>query len=81
MLDAFWSSSSATVKAHVTNVCFMTRYGDVLDFSPMPTLGPFPLYHHGGMKETILLLLRSTEKGKKKATVQYGTARKLRSIP
>jgi hypothetical protein len=45
----------------------------------MPVLGPFPLYHHGGMREAILLLLRSTEKGKKKATVQYGTARKLRS--
>jgi hypothetical protein len=78
-LDAFWSSSTATVKSHVTNVRFMTCYGDALDFSPMPVLGPFPLYHHGGMREAILLLLRSTEKGKKKATVQYGTARKLRS--
>jgi hypothetical protein len=69
----------ATVKAHVSNVRFMTRYGDALSFSPMPALGPFPLYLHGGMKEAILLLLRSTKKGKKKATVQYGTARKLHS--
>ena len=45
----------------------------------MPSLGPFPLYQHGGMLQAILLLLRSTEKGRKNKTVQYSTARKLRS--
>jgi hypothetical protein len=78
-LDAFWASATGTVKSHVTNVRFMKRYGDSLDLSPMPSLGPFPLYHHGGMLQVILLLLRSTEKGRKNKTVQYSTARKLRS--
>lgn len=68
-LDAFWSSSSPTVAAHVTNVRFMRRYGESLGFLPMPALGPFPLYKHNGMLEAIVLLLRSTEPGKKKATV------------
>jgi hypothetical protein len=45
----------------------------------MPTLGPYPLYKHGGMLQALMVLMRSTEKGKKKATVQYGTARKVRA--
>ena len=78
-LDAFWSHASTTVAAHVANVRFMARYGECLGFSPMPALGPFPLTYHGGMQEAVLLLMRSTEKGKKKATVQYSTARKVRA--
>ena len=61
------------------NVRFMARYGESLGFSPMSSLGPFPLGQHGGMQEAVLLLMRSTEKGKKKATVQYSTARKVRA--
>lgn len=78
-LDAFWSSATTTVASHVTNVRFMSRYGKSLGFLPMPSLGPIPLYKHGGMLQAILLLLRSTEKGKKKDTVQYSTARKVRA--
>eukprot|EP00804_Cyclotella_cryptica_P003619 CCRYP_002220-RA/>CCRYP_002220-RA protein AED:0.33 eAED:0.28 QI:0/0/0/1/0.25/0.2/5/0/708 len=68
-LDAFWSATT-TVASHVTNVRFMSRYGKSLGFIPMPSVGPIPLYKHGGMLQAILLLLRSTEKGKKKATVR-----------
>ena len=64
-LDAFWASATGTVSTHVTNVRFMKRYGDSLDLSPMPVLGPFPLYHHSRMLQAILLLLCSTEKGRK----------------
>ena len=78
-LDAFWSHASGTVNSHVTNVRFMSRYGDALGFAPMPALGPFSLYQHNGMLEAILLLMRSTEKGKKKATVQFSTAWKVRA--
>ena len=78
-LDAFWSHASSTVASHVSEVRFLSRYGDGLGYQTMPTLGPFPLYHHGGMAQALMVLLRSTEKGKKKATVQYGTARKIRA--
>lgn len=78
-LDAFWSHSSKTVAGHVTEVRFMTRYGRALGFNPCPPLGPFPLGHHMGMLQAIMLVMRSTEKGRKKATVQYGTARQIRA--
>lgn len=79
-LDSFWAHATTTVQAHVAQVRFMSRYGETLDISPMPALGPFPLYQHNGMLEAVLLLLRSLEPGKKKDTgVQYGTARKVRA--
>jgi hypothetical protein len=78
-LDAFWSHATSTVRSHVSEARFLARYGDFLGFDAMPALGPFPLYHHGGMLQAIMLLMRSTEKGKKRATVQYGTARKIRA--
>ena len=78
-LDAFWSHASSTVASHVSEVRFMSRYGDALGLDPMPTLGPFPLYRHNGMLQALMVLMRSTEKGKKKSTVQYSTARKARS--
>ena len=78
-LDAFWSHASGTVAAHVAEVRFLSRYGDALGFNAMPVLGPYPLYHHGGMLQALMVLMRSTEKGKKKATVQYSTARKIRA--
>jgi hypothetical protein len=78
-LDAFWAHATSTVNSHVSEVRFLSRYGEALGFEPMPSLGPFPLYKHGGMLEAIMLLMRSSEKGRKKATVQFGTARKIRS--
>jgi hypothetical protein len=78
-LDAFWAHATGTIKSHVTNVRFMSRYGDALGFLPMPPLGPYPLYQHCGMLEAIMLLMWSMEKGKKKATVQFSTARKVRA--
>ena len=63
ILDAFWAHATSTVEAHVAQVRFMARYGHSLDITPMPALGPFPLYQHNGMLEAVLLLLRSLEKG------------------
>ena len=57
----------------------MAKYGKALGYDPLPPLGPFPLYHHGGMAHAIMVLMRSTEKGRKRATVQYSTARKARA--
>ena len=80
-LDAFWYRSSGTVNGHVTEMRFLTRYAEALGFDPFPRLGPIPLGDHLGMKEAILLVLRSHEPGKDEGkTVKYGTARKLRGF-
>jgi len=78
-LDAFWSRASKTVASHVSEVRFMARYGAALGFSPMPPLGPWPLYQHLGLKEAMMVLMRSMEKGRGGGRVQYGTARKARA--
>jgi len=78
-LDAFWAHASRSVASHVSEVRFMERYGDALGVDPFPPLGPFPLGQHLGMKEAVMVVMRSMEKGRKKATVQFGTARKARA--
>lgn len=78
-LDAFWSRASKTVANHVREVKNMAKYGQMFRYSPMPVLGPWPLYTHLGMDAALMVLLRSMEKGKAGATVKYGTARKARS--
>ncbi len=57
----------------------MARYGRMLNYKPMPPLGPWPLYAHLGMAQAVMLLLRSMEKGRGGGFVQYGTARKVRA--
>lgn len=55
----------------------MSRYGDALGIDSMPSLCQFPLYYHGGMSRALMVLMWSTEKGMKKATV-HGTSHKTR---
>ena len=80
-LDAFWAHSSRTVAGHLTQVRFMARYGRMLGIeNPFPRLGPFPLGHHLGMKEAVMLIMRSLEPGAGRGgRVKFGTARKVRS--
>ena len=78
-LDAFWSHSSKTVSGHVSEVNFMARYAHALGVDPFPSLGPFALGQHLGMKEAMMVVMRSMEQGRKNATVQFGTARQARS--
>ncbi len=54
----------------------MARYGQMFRYSPMPVLGPWPLYTHLGMDAALMVLLQSMEKGKTGARVKYVTARK-----
>ena len=78
-LDAFWSRASKTVSGYVREVRFMARYGLALGISPIPPLGPWPLYSHLGMKEAMMVLMRSMETGRGGARVKYGTARLFRA--
>jgi hypothetical protein len=48
-LDAFWSRASKTIANHVQEVRNMARYDQMFRYSPMPVLGPGPLYSHLGM--------------------------------
>ena len=79
-LDAFWSRSSKTVSGHVTEVKFISKYADMLGIlDPFPKLGPFPKYHHMGMLQAMMVIMRSQEPGQGKGgTVKYGTSRKAR---
>ena len=64
---------------HVTEVNFVARYARALGVDPFPRLGPFPLETHSGMKEAIMVVMRSMERVRKKVTVQFGTSRNARS--
>ena len=81
ILDAFWSRSSATVAGHVQELSFIIEYAKRLGISnPLPPLGPFPRYHHLGMLQAMMVIMRSMEPGRgKSGKIKYGTARKVRS--
>ena len=81
-LDAFWSRSTYTVASHVSQARFIEKYARMLEIArPFPKLGPYPMYCHGGMKEAILLIMRTMEPGREPGTrVKFGTARKVRSV-
>jgi hypothetical protein len=78
-LDAFWSRASKTIANHVREVRNTARYGQMFRYSPMPVLGPWPLYARLRMDAALMVLLRSMEKGKTGDTVKYGMARKARA--
>jgi len=80
-LDAFWHRASRTVAQTVTEVNFIVRYSEALDtLRPLPNLGPFKLGEDMGMHAAVLLIMRGMEPGRSEGkTVQFGTARKIRS--
>ena len=79
-LNMFWSHASSTVSGHVREVKFIEKYADRLKISnSFPRLGPFPRYHHLGMAQAIMVVMRSMEPGKgRDGKVKYGTSRKIR---
>ena len=80
-LDAFWSRASRTIKGHLSEVRFSLKYArmaGILD--PLPRLGPYPLYYHGGVLQAIMVCLRAMEPASgRDGKVKYGTARKTRA--
>jgi hypothetical protein len=63
-LDAFWSWATKTISNHVQEVRNMNWYGQMLQYLPMPVLGPWDLHSHLGMDAAVMGLMRSMEKGK-----------------
>ena len=79
-LDAFWSHASKTVASHRTEVKFLCKYSEALEIThPFPRLGPFPVGHHLGMLQAIMLEIRSLEPGRKGKKVTWGTTRHQRA--
>jgi hypothetical protein len=54
-LDAFWSWATKTISNHVREVRNMARYGQMLQYSPMPILGPWGLHSHLGMDAAVMV--------------------------
>ena len=75
-LDAFWSHASKTVASHQTEVNFLCKYSGALEIThPFPHLGSFPVCHHLGMLQAIMLEIWSLEPGRKGKKVTWGTTR------
>ena len=61
---------------------FIVKYAKMLGMqNPLPRLGPFPVGHHLGMLQAIMVIMRSMEPGRgKTGKVKYGTSREKRSM-
>jgi hypothetical protein len=80
-LDSFWSRESSTVSQNASQARTMEDLGEALGFdSVAPPMGLFPLKDTFGMKIACVTLMKSLAPGKWEATVQYATARRMRSV-
>jgi hypothetical protein len=80
-LDSFWGRSSSTIGGNKTNLKRLVEiardeYG--ID-QPLPPMGPHELNDNWGMGLAIMMLRKSLDKGLYGPTVQFQTARRLRS--
>lgn len=80
-INAFWSREPSTVKANLGQARKMEDIGEeYYGFNSVsPPMGPFPLEDTFGMKAAVTLLRRSLDPGRHERTIQFSTARKLRS--
>lgn len=79
-LDAFWSREPKTVNKNRTEAKRAMRHAETVGlYNVFPPMGPFPLADVCGMGVAVVMLLRSRDKGKNKAHVQFDTARRVRS--
>jgi hypothetical protein len=80
-LDSLWSRESSTVSRNASQARTMEDLGEDLGFdSVAPPMGPFPLDDTFGMKIACVTLMKSLAPGKWEATVQYATARRMRTV-
>ena len=80
-IDAFWGRSESTVKNNKSNLRRLVAIAndDYGITSPLPEMGPHELKDNWGMGLAASLLGKSLDKGIYGPTVQFETARKLRS--
>jgi hypothetical protein len=80
-VDAFWSRETSTVNANARGAKRLQEIGDSLGILAVcPPMGPFSLDDTAGMALAVSILLRSLEPGRTEDTIQFSTARYLRSV-
>jgi hypothetical protein len=80
-LDAFWARESSTVLGNARELGKMADNSDILGIANyFPKSGPFPVKDQQGMRVACTVLLRSLDPGRNEENVQFGTARKARSV-
>ena len=82
ILDSFWGRATATVENNFRElkkyaVISECRFGLMKNY--LPDMGPFSLKDEWGMRVAMAILERSLDKGKNNTTIQFATARKIRS--
>lgn len=80
-LDSFWGRSAGTIKNNKTNLRRLVTiaHDDYGMHQPLPEMGPHDLHDAWGMGLAIILLRKSLDRGIHAPTVQFETARKIRS--
>ena len=79
-LDAFWARQRSTVARTVTELNRLRQLEMEFGFQTgIPSRGPFPVEDTFGAGLAVSMLQRSLDFGKNAPTVQYNTARKMRS--
>ena len=80
-LDSLWSREPSTVARNAGQARTMEELGEALGFESVgPPMGPFPLEDTFGMKIACVTLMKSLAPGRWEPTVQYATARRMRSV-
>lgn len=82
-LDSFWSRASSTVRGNLARQREMMGIGQhQFDFHAddlIPPMGPRDLKDEVGMRVAMIMLAKSRKPGKNAATVQFSTARGIRT--
>ena len=80
-IDAFWSQESSTVAANARGARPLQEIGDSMGvLAVCPPMGPFTLEDTAGMALAVCILLRSLDVERTEDTIQFSTARYLRSV-
>jgi hypothetical protein len=82
ILDSFWARAESTVGNNFRDLKkFKTIGEEKLGLKTiLPEMGPFPLEDTWGIGVAVVILERSMDKGIYRDTIQFQTARKLRSV-
>ena len=80
ILDGFWARERSTVNGNRREgIRYLSQCENLGEENPYPARGPWPQRDVFGMKMAATLLLRSLDKGKNAARIQFDTLRKMRS--
>jgi hypothetical protein len=80
-LDALWSREPGTVNGNLREAARMARAAEELGISSLPLIRKAtPVEDIFGMEPAVIMLRRSLDPGRNQDTIQFSTARKVRSV-